>query len=933
MLSRVAVGVAAVLMLAGQALAQSRIEGVVRGLDGSPVAGATVVLDVQSRKATTDDLGRFEFDKVKPGTRVQLFASKAGKPIASIFVLVSDWIERVDIRERSPLPTGGRATTVDASGNVVRGEWPAGQESGSFQDFFGDIRGVVRSADGLAIPEAQLSIEDPTLAGSTDSAGRFAFVRLAANLPVVLHAGAPGYAAITQELVVPAGKPLDLTITLKPAPAAAPSPELPNVQLFSAGSGMGDITIRPSELSGLPGLARTSLIQAVRLTPGVDSSDEISSGIGFRGGSADQSLVTFDGIAIYDVDHLFGYLSSLNPYGIERAELSGNATSAADGGRLSGVVHLTGLAKAASRVSGSVGWNLLNYEEFASIPFGTRGGLTVTARQSHPGDLFDKVLDVYASGGAAPSRGRAVTYLDGTLRQPEKSSFDDLNGKIEIKPTRKDRLSATFFNANNHADHSRDLALASTTRDALAGLGVPVPSDSAVQTGDLQGSKSKGYGGSWMHLWSPSVSTTISASRSEYSEYRDTASMVKSRSTGKDYSIQLGRGGAYVLAETNSVKDTTFAVSSQVTVGFAHMVHLGVEAKSMDVDYLAKTDAMRRRRPDGTFETSLVPLLNRTGSGQLVTVYVQDDWNPTPRLLVSPGLRATYFDLTTSSYFEPRLTFTYQATSETRLHLGGTVHEQWASRLTREDLFRGDTSFWTLADGATVPVARSQEAFAGISFGTPGFLVDARGFYRFLDDLSMFAPRPIDGVAPDLSAQTIHQGWGTALGGEIVVQHQASWNSGWIAYSLSKVDYTFPTLESGSFPAPQDHRHDLKVTDILRLATRWTLGATWLVSSGRPFTPAVAIGPVWLPVGAQVQQIGFAAKNSDHLLAYHRLDLSTQYELRVGPARATIGIAAINVYDRKNVFRHEIQVFDAAPTITDLNYIGRSFNIFARIGF
>jgi ferric enterobactin receptor len=933
MWSRVILSVAFVLMLAGGALAQCRVEGVVKGIDGTPVADATVVLDVQTRKTTTDAEGKFSFDNVKAGSRVQLFASKAGRPIASAFVLVSDWIERVEIRERPPLQFQGRAMRVDAAGGATRAEWPVGQETGSERDMFGDIRGVVRSADGTILPEASLSVEDPTLTATADAAGRFAFVRLAAGLPAVVHAAAPGFTPATLEVVVPSGKPLDVNFTLKPTSAEDTKTDTPNVPLLGAQPARESVSVRGEQVSGLPSLGERDVLRAVRLMPGVDGSHETSSGIGVRGGTPDQSLVTYDGIALYNVDHLFGYLSALNGEAIQKAEFSDSAVSAADGGRLSGILRLTGQSRAANTVSGSVHASLLNYGGFLSVPFGNRGALMITGRHSSPTSIYDKTLDLYASAGAQSARGRAATFTGGVLRPAKKSSFYDLTGKLDLRLSRNDRVSATVYDASSDLDHSRDLAVPTATLTDLGTLGLRVPADSVVQTSDLQNWNARGVSGSWMHQWSSSASTTLLVSHSQFSDGRDWASLVRSRSTGVDYSIALGRGGSNAITEANEVRDTTLRLDSQLTFGFAHLVSLGVETKSLNIDYLARTEVIQGIGPTGVNTTALVPLLNRSLSGRLITVFAQDGWTPTPRLLVSPGMRVTYYDRTGSSYFEPRLSLSYQATSQARFRVGAGIDDQMVNRVAREDLMQGDREFWTLADGSSVPVARSQQVFAGGSYATPEFLFDIQGYYRVLDDLAIFAPRLIPGVAPAPGATLFHQGSGTAIGAEVILQHKASWHTGWVSYSLSKVDYEFPTLEASQFPASQDHRHDAKVTDILRIGARWTLGATWMISTGLPVTPASSIEPVWLPTGVAVYRLAFGAKNSDRVPLYHRLDLSTQREFRISAVKATLGVGVFNVYNRKNIWFREFQVYAAVPTSGDMTLLGRTFNVFAKIGF
>ena len=928
MWTRSVVGVALVLIVAGDALAQCRVEGVVKAVDGSPVAGATVVLDPPKKTTTTDANGHYVFEGVKAGSRVQLFASKNGKPIASAFPLVSDLLERVDIQERAALPVGQRATTVEVGG---RSEFSAGQQVGG-GDQYGDLRGVVQTADGRSVAEAILSLEDPAVTVTSDGAGRFAFVRLPAGLPVVVHAGAPGYSPVTQEVVVPAGKLGEVKLTLKPDPADDTAP-MPSVPMLYSQTGTAAVTFRPPQLFGLPSIGEKDLFHAVRLLPGVDASQETTSGLGVRGGTPDQTLVTLDDITLYKFDHLSGYLSALDMDGVQKAEFSQTAVSAADGGRLGGVLRLVGQTRASRAVSGYLNASLLNVGGFASVPLGDWGALMFAGRKSYQSALYDKTLDIFATGDAKPARGRAATFSSGVLRPAQDSRFYDLNGKIELKPTRNDRLSATYYDALNDLDHSRDLQVQGDTVDALESVGLSVPRDLVVQTNDLQNWTSRAYGAEWMHQWSSAVSTTVTAAHSELAESRDWASLVKSQSTGGDYSVRLGRGGSNAFTDNNTIKDTTFRLEARVTSGFANNVSFGVETKSLDIGYGSRTEVVQSLRPDGVYITKLVPLLNRSASARLITAFAQNDWSPTPRVLLSQGMRVSYYDLTNSSYFEPRVSLTYQATSQARLRAGWGIDDQMANRITYEDLMQGDREFWTLADGLTVPIARSQQVYAGAGYTTSEFMADLTGYYRFLDDLSMFAPRLIPGVAPDPAAKPMHQGSGTAMGVELILQHKASWHTGWVSYSLSKVDYEFPTLEAEPFKASQNHAHDLKIADVLHIGPRWNIGATWMVSSGRPSTPPTTIDQIFLPVPAAVYQIGFAAKNSDQLPIYHRLDLSSEIGFHVSAVKASVGVGVFNVYNRKNVWFHEYQVFATAPTLTDVFFLGRAINIYARIGF
>ena len=129
------------------------------------------------------------------------------------------------------------------------------------------------------------------------------------------------------------------------------------------------------------------------------------------------------------------------------------------------------------------------------------------------------------------------------------------------------------------------------------------------------------------------------------------------------------------------------------------------------------------------------------------------------------------------------------------------MDHQIVNRIVREDRAHGDGGFWALTDGTTIPVARAQQAVAGLNVSRAGVSFDLSGFYKRFDDLALFAPRLYTGMLPDAGTDLLHIGSGTAAGIEAILQHRTPQNAMWIGYTLSRVDNSFPTLEDDTFPA------------------------------------------------------------------------------------------------------------------------------------
>ena len=87
-------------------------------------------------------------------------------------------------------------------------------------------------------------------------------------------------------------------------------------------------------------LGEADPIKALSIYPGVSVGTEGSSGIYVRGGTPDQNLYLLDDVPLYNTDHLFGYLSVVNPVSVKSLNLYKGRIPANYGGRTSSVVDM-----------------------------------------------------------------------------------------------------------------------------------------------------------------------------------------------------------------------------------------------------------------------------------------------------------------------------------------------------------------------------------------------------------------------------------------------------------------------------------------------------------------------------------------------------------------------------------------------------------------
>jgi ferric enterobactin receptor len=905
------------LLVTGQALAQCRVEGTVKSEDGAPLAGATLRIELPELKVplttTVGEDGRYVIENVKAGSRVRIVVVQGGRLVAEAFALVTQWVEPVDIVSR---PSATR----------VMGSWDLDPSSGPS----GALIGVVRGADGMPLPAARVTIGETELTATTDSMGRYSLGRLRSGVAVNLEVSAPGFKGANAEVIVPDDGRLESNFTLQRRDRS--DERVPDLPVLYPADDVGQFDLSPAE-AAVPSVGRHDVFRAIQFLPGAQATPDVTSELYVRGGTPGETLMTLDGFTLYPVSRPFGQFSAVNMDAVAGAQFSRTTLSAADGGRLSGAMRLTGSAGDSKRPTGSVDLSFLGARGVFSTPLGRFGSVLVAARTSPSSSLYNDVLDLYSGGAGDPARERTPGSSAGAFKLSPTSRFRDMNGKLVLTPTSKDRLSFTFYDGEESANNSRSLGVVLPTQTGIVAPtdAAALPADAQARLTDLLDWTARGFSGAWTRQWSAAASTVFSVGRSKMSARTERASVLASPTVAGDFSLFNGRGGSNATSDQNDITDTTIRLENRIAGGFGHAFTFGGEIASIDVLYDLQREALKRA-PGGTYNsTALSGFLFRKESGRLYTGFVQDSWRPFTALSLSPGVRATHYNLTSTTYIDPRLAVAYQVSSGFKLKAGGAIDHQLTNRITREDRMLGDRDFWYLADDSNVLVPTAKQATAGFSLARPGFLWDVEAYYRNLQDLTIFAPRLAPGLAPDATTRLFHHGKGLAQGVDVLLQKEWPLATVWTGYSLSRIEYTYPTLEAGTFPGSQDQHHEFKAAGTLRIMAPWSVSGSWVLATGRPFSLASNLENLWFPTGLALRQVTFGAKNADHQTALHRLDLSSEYQIHLGALRSTVGATVFNVYNRRNAWYQTVEVTN--QTVNDFALMGRAVNVFLRVGF
>ncbi len=767
------------------------------------------------------------------------------------------------------------------------------------------LSGIIQSEDNQErLPFADVVIKGTNTGASTNVDGYFALL----NAPTDsfrLQIAYVGYA--TKEILVEAGTE-DLTEFNIELSTGVLLDELvisgSTHKVLNASEGISTIQISPKQLSLLPNVGEVDIFRSLQLLPGVSASNENSSGLFVRGGTPDQNLVLLDGVTVYNVDHFFGFFSAFNADAIKDVQLFKGAFPAKYGGRLSGVVDLTGKTGNPSEFHGNVGINLLNARANLQIPLFNKGSLTISGRRSYTdliqSQLFRDILGVFEDTAVPPD----VDGLEINTTEPSVFFFD-MNAKLSYNPTEKDVVAISFYNGADHLENFNDLNL-----ERLNGaLQFDIDIEETTDFGNRGGSAK------WSRQWSPKWYSNLLVASSRYFSQFDRVTDVLVTAVEENREVADLQ---FVSKEDNEIRDLTLTLDNEVQLSAQHKLEFGALFTQAEVDYEFVRD-------------DTLTILDVAQEASYFAGYVSDTWKPFDRLSLQAGVRATHYSITDEIYWSPRASFDLSLTERISLKGGVSRHFQFVNRIINENVTEGSRDFWLLADDDLVKVSNADHFIIGASYETDDYILDVEAYRKDFNNLAEFSLR-FQRNDIDLD-QLFFTGTGVAQGTEILLQKKRGDYTGWVAYTLARVRNTFPELNNGfSFAALHDVRHEFKTVHSYEI-DNWRLSGTFVYASGRPFTEPAGQFSIDLLDGSSATFVNVGPRNGSRLPAYARLDLSAHLLHKAGPFEFDFGLSVFNLLNRTNVWFQQFNFTETPPVITEINYLGLTPNLSVEVRF
>jgi hypothetical protein len=757
--------------------------------------------------------------------------------------------------------------------------------------------------NGEPLPFASVAVEGHDIAADTNTDGYFTLYNVPSDTARLIfkYLGyETQYFYLSPEVntgnlfveLLPVTNVLDEVVVLKEREDVLKIPQL----------SIGVIQTTAAKIADLPALGEKDLFRTFQLMPGISGSNESSAGLYVRGGTPDQNLVLYDGFTIYHQEHLMGVFSAFNTNAIKDVQLHKGGFDSKYGGRLSSVMEIVGKTgnDKVFNMGGDAGF--LGFNAFMEVPFkNEKGSFFVAGRRSFPSFMYDKFTNVYSNTKNQGMGGGFGGGFNQRNQEKPKSYFYDLNAKLTYNPTKRDIVSLSFFNGEDDLDNSR------RAFGSLYTSGVIMDK---TDWGNI-GSSMK-----WSRNWDNRFYSNLLVSFSNYYSLRDRQNN-STQSTSSIPSNAIAVLFDQNTGENNKLWDYSLKFDNEYKISRTNKLEFGLNYSKYQVDY-------RYSRSDS------VDILNMHNGGNLVSAYVQDKWTMDDKWTVHPGIRISYYDVTSRPYFEPRFQTFYKINDRVNLKASAGYYYQFVNRIVREDISAGSRDIWLLSDKEGIPVSNAIHFIAGGSYETKDFLFDVEAYYKKLNNLSEYTLRFAQSFIDNTEyRQFFYNGKGYSRGIDLLLQKKYGKLTGWIGYTLGESRYQFPVYGEGYFPANQDVTNEFKIVGTLKPIRDLTFTASWIFATGKPYTEPIGAYTLDLPNGGNMNFIVADLKNNARYPDYHRLDLLVKYDLSfIKGIKSSLSLSLFNVYDHVNVWYREYAYDTAAGvTETNINLLGFTPNV------
>ncbi len=625
---------------------------------------------------------------------------------------------------------------------------------------------------------------------------------------------------------------------------------------------MSHITVPVSAIEKIPTiLGENDVLKTLQLLPGVQGGTEGMNGVYVRGGSPDQNLVILDGVPVYNVSHLLGFLSVFNTDAIKNVSLTKGGFPARYGGRLSSVIEI-------------------NMKEGNKKEFHGEGAIgLLSSRLTIEGPIVKDKSSFMISG----RRNYFDVIAKPFIKKAVKKDGNDLD------------LSTYFYDLNAKVNHEFNQKH-SIYLSAYLGSDV-FKNDLKSNDKNSDDFNRTTAGIDWGNLitalrWNYKINNKLFANTTlTYSKFNFDFEV------GEE-DLSEGERNKFEAVYKSGIHDVAGKIDFDYIPNPNHHIRFGLG----NTYHTYNPGALALK---GDFDEEDYETLNNQDKqySNEYFGYIEDELK-FGNLKANIGLHASGFSIGNKNYssLQPRIGLRYLVNNKWSLKASYATMTQYINLLTNESIGL-PTDLWVPSTETIKPQTSWQAAFGVATTFKNDLELSVEGYYKKMDNVISYKEGASFFNVEENWEDKITQGNGTAYGLEVLLQKKRGKTTGWIGYTLAWNNRQFDEINSGKeYPFKFDRRHDFEMVAIHKFSNRLHLSASWVYSTGNAISLTEATYTSFNQNGNLEPISLVGSKNSYRMPSYHRLDLGLEFVKKTSWGERAWIFGVYNAYMRSNPF-------------------------------
>ncbi len=688
----------------------------------------------------------------------------------------------------------------------------------------------------------------------------------------------------TKEMIINLKKSITLDVSLANASRNIKGVEITaersDANISSPEMSVAKVSIK--EVDKIPVIfGERDVMKTIQLLPGIKSEGDGGAGFFVRGGSADQNLILLDEAPVYNASHMLGFFSVFNSDALKDVKLYKGGMPAKYGGRLSSVMDIKmkeGNNKV-YQVNGGIGIIASKLSVQGPI-VKDKGSFIVSGRRTY--------ADMFLALSPNASQRNSVLY------------FYDLNMKANYQISNRDRVYLSAYLGRDRFGFDNNFGF-----------------NWGNKTTSLR----------WNHLFSDKLFSNTTLLYSDYNYVF--------KATFNNRTIEAGSD----IEDYNLKEDFQYFINSKNKMTFGgNIIYHTFTPGDISVDGVIQPDNTLEKRY--SIESAL---------------YISNEQKLTKYFQVTYGLRYSNFTqigpgniytfnnngqlIGTKKYAKgqkvksynglaPRLSALYILNPKSSIKASYARTYQYL-HLVSNSTSSTPTDVWLPSSNNIKPEIADQVALGYFrNFKNNRFEFSAEIYYKKIQHSIDYRVGAEVNFNPFVEGDLLY-GNGRAYGLELLFKKRMGKLSGWLSYTLSRVEKRFDEINNNSwYPARQDRTHDIAIVLMYDITERLNVAATWVYYTGS----AVTFPSGKYMINGMIVNY-YTERNGYRMPAYHRLDIGVnwegkKYKYRINPLTkirekvkkrflSSWNISLYNAYGHENAYSISFRVNKDNPNKTE----------------